>query len=38
MNIPVVQFVVAFIVCCAFFLAMDAALMSMQGLSLMFHQ
>lgn len=31
-------FIVAFVVCCAIFLAMDSTLMSMQGLSLVFHQ
>ncbi len=38
MNNPIVQFIAAFFLCCGLFLAMDAAVMNMQGLSLVFHQ
>jgi len=38
MKNSLVQFIVAFVICFMVFVAMDAALMNMQGLSLVFHE
>jgi hypothetical protein len=38
MKNSLVQFIVAFVICSAIFWALDAALMNMQGLSLVFHE
>jgi len=38
MSNPYLQFAVAFAVCCGAFLVLDALVMNMQGLSLLFHE